>query len=500
MTNGADISRRKPSAVATTAALLGIFAAAHAFYYLLGIRFDDTSLAWYWQFLDPELLQDRLLESLFYLHSQPPLFNLFLGVALKVSAGEPRAVFHAAFVAFGALLYLSLFGLQVRLGVSRGVAAAASAFFLLSPSFVLYEHWLFYTFPLAAVTTLAALLFYEAAARRRTWAYLAFFAAVFVICGTRHIFHLTYYLLAAGALAVACRGARRKVVLAAAAPFVLLLSFYVKNAVVFREFNLSSWSGMNLWQMTGFFLHADERARMAEAGELSPVAAIPTFSDLRLYPASYEEAARGGPAEVLRRVHRSTGPPNYNHLAYVAIAREYGRDSRAVLRRYPVTYLRAQLRSWFMFFRSSSDYINGVRFLDEIGNFSRIAAWNEGFDRAVYGKFHFNADATGLVSRFGGEVPRVTFYLYLALGVPLLTYYAFRRACRRAPPEESPAARARRGTLWYVALNIAYVAAVTNLFSWAENNRTRFIIDPLVVAVLALFVQEYIAGGLRRRP
>ena len=46
MTNGADISRRKPTAAATTAALLGIFAAAHAFYYLLGIRFDDTSLAY----------------------------------------------------------------------------------------------------------------------------------------------------------------------------------------------------------------------------------------------------------------------------------------------------------------------------------------------------------------------------------------------------------------------------------------------------------------------
>ncbi|UCH79263.1 MAG: hypothetical protein JSU81_04750 [Candidatus Coatesbacteria bacterium] len=499
MAKKANTSGRKPSAAATTAALLGVFAAAHLVYYILGIRFDDTSLLWYWQFLDPELLRDRLLESVFYLHSQPPLFNLFLGAALKVSAGQPRAVFHGAFVAFGVTLYLSLFWLQVRLGVTRRVAAATSAFFLLSPSFVLYEHWLFYTFPLAAVMTLATLLFYEAAIRRRTWAYLAFFAAAFVLCGTRHIFHLAYYLLAAAALALACRGARRKVVLAAAAPFVILLSFYVKNAVVFREFGLSSWSGMNLWQMTGFFLHADEREHLTEAGELSPVATIPTFSDWSLYPSEYEEADHPGEAEALRRIYKSTGPPNYNYRGYITVAREYGRDSRVVLRRYPATYFRAQLRSWFMLFRSSSDYINGVRFLDETGNFSRLEAWNEAFDRAVYGKIHFNPDATGLLSRFGWKLPPFTLYLYLALGVPLLAYYAFRRASRRAAPEESLAARARRWTLGYVFFNIAYVVLVTNLFSWAENNRTRFIIDPLVVAVLGLFVQHYIVWASRRK-
>ncbi len=37
------------------------------------------------QFLDPALLQHDLLSSLWYLHSQPPLFNLFLGLVLKAA-------------------------------------------------------------------------------------------------------------------------------------------------------------------------------------------------------------------------------------------------------------------------------------------------------------------------------------------------------------------------------------------------------------------------------
>ena len=139
-------------------ALAAFFAAVHLFYYALGIRFDDTSLAWYWQYLDPQLLKDKLLESVFYMHSQPPLFNLFLGAVLKISGGDGRYIFQGVYLAAGLTLYLSLFWLQLKLGVSRSVAFAVSTAFLLSPSFVLYEHWLFYTFPVAALLTLSAFL------------------------------------------------------------------------------------------------------------------------------------------------------------------------------------------------------------------------------------------------------------------------------------------------------------------------------------------------------
>ncbi len=37
-----------------------------------------------WQALDTDLLRNDLLTSLFYLHTQPPLFNLFAGMIIKV--------------------------------------------------------------------------------------------------------------------------------------------------------------------------------------------------------------------------------------------------------------------------------------------------------------------------------------------------------------------------------------------------------------------------------
>src|SRR5262249_12387935 len=44
----------------------------------LGIRFDARPIEYFLQYLDVPLLKNQLLRSLYYLHSQPPGFNLFL--------------------------------------------------------------------------------------------------------------------------------------------------------------------------------------------------------------------------------------------------------------------------------------------------------------------------------------------------------------------------------------------------------------------------------------
>ncbi len=476
-------------------ALAGVFAVSHAVYYLLGIRFDGTPLLWYWQYLDPELLKNKLWESVFYLHSQPPLFNLFLGVVLKVSRGDGRTIFQAVYVAAGLTLYLSLFWLQLRLGVSRGVAFAVSTLFLLSPSFILYEHLLFYAFPLAALVTLSALLFHEALARRRTWAVAAFFLTIFLICGIRHIFHIAYYVLAAAFLAAACPGARRRVLLAAAVPFLVLFSFYAKNFVLFGQFSASSWAGMNFWQMTGTNLTLRERELLLAEGRPSEVGLVPPFSAVRDYPARCADVSRFPDVEALTRAYKSTGPHNYNHLAYVAASREYLSDSLYVMKRFPEAYFRGFLRSWFIYFKSSSDHVSGVRFLDETGNLRRISFVNDVYDYVFFGRVFIKPLARGISSIFlfkGDE----KVYLFLWLGLPLLLFYGFSLALRRGGAGARGLERSERLTVLYICLNVLYAALVANMFSWAENNRLRFPTDPLYVALLGLFIQRVF---LRRR-
>jgi len=64
--------------------ILLVYIASQAFYWAAGWKFDHSLLYFTMHLLDPELLRTRLLESLWYMHMQPPLFNLFTGWGLKL--------------------------------------------------------------------------------------------------------------------------------------------------------------------------------------------------------------------------------------------------------------------------------------------------------------------------------------------------------------------------------------------------------------------------------
>ncbi len=60
-------------------AVIAMFLLSRSAAMAAGVRFDASPLGYFLQYLDPHLLRARLGESLWYLHSQPPLFNLLLG-------------------------------------------------------------------------------------------------------------------------------------------------------------------------------------------------------------------------------------------------------------------------------------------------------------------------------------------------------------------------------------------------------------------------------------
>ena len=104
------------------------FAVSRVAAYAAGVRFDVTPLDDFWQFVEPDLLRTRLLESLYYLHSQPPLFNLALGVGLKVFGSEFGLAAHVVYIVLGVTWTFALFVLLVKVGVPRWGAAGGGVF------------------------------------------------------------------------------------------------------------------------------------------------------------------------------------------------------------------------------------------------------------------------------------------------------------------------------------------------------------------------------------
>ena len=70
--------------------ILSIFAISRAAYYAAGVRFDITPLDKFFQIADPLLLRTRLFETLLYLHTQPPGFNLMIGVVTDKSEAKKQ--------------------------------------------------------------------------------------------------------------------------------------------------------------------------------------------------------------------------------------------------------------------------------------------------------------------------------------------------------------------------------------------------------------------------
>src|SRR5581483_11460128 len=92
--------------------VLFAFAISRVLYYAAGIRFDATPVLNHWQFIDPELMKHHLLQSLWYLHMQPPGWNLLVGAVVKVFPSAYPAVLQVLYLILGVLIALCLLWLM----------------------------------------------------------------------------------------------------------------------------------------------------------------------------------------------------------------------------------------------------------------------------------------------------------------------------------------------------------------------------------------------------
>src|SRR5271170_7090220 len=140
------------------------FAVSRIGYYLLGVRFDARPILHYYQFLDPELLKHRLIESMFYLHVQPPGWDIYTAIALKLFPQSYPIAFHFAPLVLGLSICWLTFYLMRVLGVSRWIAFTLAACFIVSPGVILFENYMLYEYLVCFLLVAAAAVLWRYAA------------------------------------------------------------------------------------------------------------------------------------------------------------------------------------------------------------------------------------------------------------------------------------------------------------------------------------------------
>lgn len=478
--------RLSPLVSAPCLILAASFSLSRVGYRLAGIRYDDSFLPIAFQHLDVAELEHNLLESVWYQHTQPPLFNLFLGLVLKLSPFRAGLTFHVLWLLLGAALVVLVYRLLLALRVRRGLAIAATIVITCSPTVVLYENWLSYEYPLTVALTAIALASVRwVAAGEQRW--LVAVAALGGACLlTRVLLNPIWYVGVVAIVLVARRpdAGRTAAGVVLALPLILVGAVALKNQVVFGEPTLSSWSGWNLQRVTIDELPDDTRARLVADGTLTPLADYGVFLPIDSYRGYAGECVpEHENVPVLADPTKSGGAENFNNECYLPITSEAQRNAIAAARAEPGAAAKAVVGSFQIWAESPSQYAfvydNRLQIdrIDEL--YRRAVLLDVPWDPPVEVR-----SAWWIPLGTPGGQWRVTLTVVVAtlIAVGAGVRSGWRIARGRGSPLDVGLA--------VIGFTVLAVTLVGNLFEIGENNRFRFMVEPVTLVALAWFVDR----------
>lgn len=497
---------RRGAAVTTS-----LFAVAYTALCATGQAFSTAYLQYGWQIVPWSVLRDDPLGSVWYLHTQPPLWNLVLGGAAKLSPLSDALTLRGLMVVLALATTWLLFDVLRAFGLRAVTALVLTLAMLLNPEVL---QWVFgptyelaITFLLVLTVRTAQRCLEHRRGRDLVWCSLSITALVL----TRSLYHPLLIVLVVGALAI---GMRRQLtwkplVAACAIPLLLVGGWMVKNEVLFGRATLSSWLGMNLQRSTLPILPADELHAMHDAGELSDIAILGHFGNYDLYKSSMPPCTptHDHPAVTMpgHLDHEGTLIPNFNYECFLPIYDKSMSDFWAVATAHPSVWLEGRFVSTKLTFATST--VNGrspsilMRGLDRLYRLARVDV-----------TAHQNGETWGSplvgLSEFDFPASLVTAALYvvlLAYGV-LVTWRSCRRWRRRTSEPASgddgdgdgddPHRRVVLGTIALVALLSWFTIAVGVVAELGEQARFRSVCDPLALAIAVVLTARVLRRWL----
>jgi len=445
--------------------VVAAFAASEILARALGIRFASETLGTLYQYLDPAILRDDLARGLYYLHAQPPLFNLGLGLVLKLFPEFFAGAFSILMGASALALLLAMAWLMRRLGAPDWIAGVVCLLFALSPNFLVYRNWVFYTLPVALMLVGGGMALAHYLESGRTPALASFAVLTGAVMMTRSVFHPLWLVLVVAAVQpFSPQRGRRRLAIASLAPLFIVGLLFLKNQILVGSFNGSTWLGLSLSKR--WPLSQEEVKALKESGVIPPYWQRRPFrepEELTVYGFFEDDGPKVHPA--LDAPYKTNGEPNFNHRDYVAISDALLEGNVRLIRRFPGRYLERTATAFLLFLQPGP---NSVHFLVDY-DFERVHRYRDFLTRYLF---------------LGGRVERpirmldpspnlllVVFPLLLGVGAWSLG---------RGPVEH-------RALHAYMLVTVLWVTGVTNLVEIGENDRMRWEIEPFLAIWFACF-------------
>jgi hypothetical protein len=482
--------------------LLVVYIVSRTSSYLAGVRFDSHEVWFYWQFMDNDLLRHHLLQSIFYLHAQPPLMNLSYGLLLKAFPAHWPGVAYCLQCVFGLLAWTAILRIVTGHLASRGAALLFVGLAMCNPSAILYEAQPLYTHVVFCLLAFSAYFFDLYLQRRSQAPAIALLVTLTLLVFWRSSFHALWFAALSVWLLLLANRTRQswknpshhafgRILATAMVCFMMIGALYLKNGLIFGSYNSGSWLGMSLakaWTWPKSDVAALKIKSLVARGKLSPISGIKSFGGVDRYEGIVPFPPPMGLEAVDAPFHHN-GRVNFNNAAYVGIAKAYQRDYWKVWRYSPRTLIGFIAQGWLDYMKPTSQYFNDygpenervLEPLDAIyrGVFccrfmpisSRIRPSNNLRQNVLH----------GLLSLCWGAVLSTGMFFALLLSPRLLRWVA------QYDPD-------KRRLLLFCIGNILYSAILCNLLEEGENMRFRYETYALAVVVTSVVSGRLLAA------
>ena len=436
-----------------------------------------------WQVLPIESLRTNLAQSIWNLHSQPPMQNLYGGVLAKLFHPHHLEWMHYINIAIGGCIPAMVGVIVWRITRNKFGGLLAALIYALNPSLLLYEAYPLYTLPTAFLVTASIFCLAMFCPNRRVgWLY-AFVVFVNLLILTMSAYHLVI-LLAVVPFAVMLADAKRFRVLA----ICLLVSgvsvgWYTKNYVKFGFFGSSSWAGQGLWRITGKDYPPRRKAELLGRGVIEPVAAeVHPFT----VPSSYGQYGFNETSDI-----DVLNNDDFNNINIIAISRAYRRSAVGVMCDDPKGYFKNVGRAYRAFCVPSSQYLQVSE------NAAKMSGHEWVSSRVVQGQWLCEYLAEETDATEGVDIFRSLLFFILPLTVLGYLCSAVWR-CGIRPGAWGKMISRDPATAMAMFL-IVYSATVCCMAELGENMRFKFLIESLLWSVplglvSRLFQRRRLAG------
>ncbi len=424
---------------------------------------------WHWQTLPLADLRADLAESLWYLHAQPPGYNLLGGLLAKLlsDANVPLALWVLNVVLGGVGVALAVDIIRGATG-SRWCATITGVVLALHPTLLLYEAYPLYTHLAAMLCVVAVWCVHAFVTTRRESALVGFAATAIALILVRSAFHIALIVPLLAALAFLSQ--RRRTVVMATLLCILPVAVCVKNQALYGVMGTSSWAGQGLWRIASASSSRADLSTLASTGVIDTVPArFAAFTP----PAELRESGYGKTSDIVILAR-----DDQHNINVPDIGRTYMRSALALIAADPLAYLRNVERAYAQFCEPSSRFKH-----------VRDGRQGLGVHETVYSDGLYGASWVGY--RRGSLV-------YFVIPLSLLIYLiAAGTACGRRP--ERWVAWARRDAPVAIAgALVAYIALVGSAFEYGENARFKALVEPTFIIFIAIVTQRSVTRGWDR--